>query len=175
MRADHVALLLPEVYQRAVLPGSPLAALLEVMEALHAPTEEVLGSLPAVFDPQRAPERFVPYLAGWVDLDRWLEDDGTFPAGSARLRQLVASAAALSRRRGTVSGLRDTLTLALGVPGVVVDDAVPAASGVGVRPFHVRVSLPAAAREYASLVARIVDQEKPAHVSAEIVYEEPPG
>ena len=52
MRADHITLLLPEVYQRAVVPGSPLAALLDVMDAMHAPVEAALGGLPAVFDPQ---------------------------------------------------------------------------------------------------------------------------
>jgi phage tail-like protein len=172
MRADRIALLLPEVYQRTIVPHTPIAAILDVMAEQHEPIEQVLARLPEYFDPQRTPDRFVPFLAHWVDLDRWLDDGtGTFDTGTGRLRQLIAAAAQLSRRRGTAAGLRDALEWATGVAGVRVDEAVPDAAG-RIRPFHVVVTLPTAAESHRALVRRIVQQEKPAHITADIVYVE---
>ncbi len=169
MDADRIALLLPEVYRRALRPGSPLDALLHVMAAQHAPVEGVLERFPDVLDPYLAPDRLVAYLARWVDLARWLDDDGELATGHGRLRVLVAASAALARRRGTAAGLQEALTLALGVPGITVDDRVPGPDGSPL-PFVVRVTLPAAAAEHAALVERVVREEKPAHVVAEVAY-----
>ena len=163
MRADLAARLLPDVYRRVVGSSAPLGAILDVMERLHAPVEAVLADLPTYFDPQRTPPSFVPFLARWVDLDRWLDDGSDrFDTGTGRLRQVVAAASELSRMRGTAEGLRCALEWALGISGVsVVADATP---------FHVVVTLPSSAEEHRDLVARIVAQEKPAHATAEIVY-----
>jgi len=195
MQADRIAKLLPEVYQRTIVPGTPIATLLEVMAQLHDPVEEVLAQLPEYFDPQRTPDRFVPFLARWVDLARWLDDtSGGFDSGVGRLRQVVAAAAHLSRLRGTAQGLREALEWATGVSGVRIDEEVqvptpppgaagasPGASGrVGpaagrIRPFHVVVTLPEEAAVHRLLVLRIVAQEKPAHVTAEVVFENGPA
>ncbi|WP_194410454.1 phage tail protein [Microbacterium cremeum] len=198
MRADRIARLLPDVYRRAIVPGTPLAALVDVMAEQHAPVEQALADLPDYFDPQRAPDHFVPFLAHWVDLARWLDDaSGEFDTGPGRLRQVVAGAAALSRRRGTARGLREALEWATGVAGVRVEETAPVptpsphsagalrgasgregpAGGVGPaggrgRRFHARVVLPHAASAYEPLVRRIVEQEKPAHVTVEIVFED---
>lgn len=170
MDADRIALLLPEVYRETVQPGSPLAALLDVMAAMHAPVEDVVEHFDAVVDPYRTPEAFVPVLAAWVDLARWLDPQrGELSTGSGRLRVLVARSAEVSRLRGTARGLRLALTLALGLPGVRVEDDVVDEAGRPV-PFVVRVTLPAAAREHADLVEWVVRQEKAAHVRAEVRY-----
>src|SRR3954463_14016764 len=79
MDSEAIARLLPGVFQTAlhpvaagvVEPDRRLAALLDVMEAPHAPVESVLGGLDHYLDPRLATPAFVPYLAGWVDLD-WL-------------------------------------------------------------------------------------------------------
>ena len=100
MRAAEIALLLPEVIRRTITPESPMAALLAVMEEMHSPVEDLLGDMPALFDPIRCPEQFLPVLARWVDLERL---DLT-PAGridSERMRLLVSLAATLGRGRGT--------------------------------------------------------------------------
>src|SRR3954452_5191551 len=123
MRAEDVALLLPEVIRRALVPGTPLAALLAVMEAQHARSEEVLSDLPAVFDPLRTEDRFVPMLARWVDLQRLDEVGGGIEL--ARMRLLVALSARIGRRRGTLRGLLEVLRVATGISGFTVDDAVP--------------------------------------------------
>lgn len=175
MQAERIALLLPELYQRTIVTGTPIATLLEIMAQLQDPVEEVLARLPDYFDPQLTPDRFVPFLARWVDLARWADDaSGEFDSGVGRLRQVVAAAAALSRLRGTAQGLRESLEWATGVGGVRIDEEVPDAAG-RVRPFHVVVTLPKEAAVYQRLVRRIVAQEKPAHVTAEIVFENGPA
>ncbi|GAA1974913.1 phage tail protein [Microbacterium pumilum] len=174
MQAERIARLLPEVYQRTIVAGTPIATLLEVMAQLQDPVEEVLAQLPDYFDPQLTPDRFVPFLARWVDLARWLDDtSGGFDSGVGRLRQVVAGAAHLSRIRGTAQGLRDALEWATGVSGVRIDEEVPDAAG-RIRPFHVVVRLPKEAVVHQMLVQRIVQQEKPAHVTAEVVFENGP-
>jgi len=51
MKPSEIARLLPGVFQRTIHPGSPLLALLEVMELLQAPAEEILENLDGFFDP----------------------------------------------------------------------------------------------------------------------------
>ncbi|RBI96481.1 phage tail protein, partial [Micromonospora provocatoris] len=59
MRRAAIERLLPAAYQRAAGPGSVLGALLDVMEALHAPDEAVLADVDALFGPYRTPDGFV--------------------------------------------------------------------------------------------------------------------
>lgn len=174
MKRQEIAALLPSVMQRTVYPGGPLWTLLQLMDDLHAPAEEILATLAQVFSPYATPDDFVPYLAGWVDLDRLLDEDPTtgapdFAPGMGRLRELIAAAAMLSKWRGTQVGLLRFLETATGLTGFAVEEDVPAADGRP-RPFHLRVTAPAAARPYADLVRRIVEQEKPAYVTAEVAF-----
>jgi len=170
LNRDGIESLLPDNYRRAILPGSPLAALLDAMEALHAPSEEVLSGLERFFDCRRTPERFVPYLARWLDhgplLDR-LSDElgpGEFPSGNGRLRELVALAAYFSRWRGTRRGLVAFLEVGTGLRGFAVEEHS------GGRPFHLRFTGPAAAEPYRALVEGIIEQEKPAYCTYELAF-----
>jgi phage tail-like protein len=167
VRADRAALLLPEVIRRGAGPGTPLSALLDVMEAMHAPAETAIRELPAMLDPQSARDDFVPFLASWVGLDDVIPDGAEFEAGTGRLRQLVATSAARARRRGTLDGLRETLAIATGRVDITVDDAVTGPDG-GVLPFHVDVEVPADAVGLLDLVNRLVEHEKPAFVTARV-------
>lgn len=160
MRAADIELLLPEVMRRTVSPGSPLAALLAVMEAQHAPAEAAVATLPSVLDPLTTPDRFVDMLAEWVDLARL---DQT-PAGHLdqdRLRLLVSLAPDIAARRGTAAGLLAVLAYATGVADLRLVDSGP---------FHVTVVVPAADAGRADLVREVAAQEKPAHlvVSVEV-------
>ncbi len=182
MKRAEIELLLPEIYRRTLPPvraaaDNPLAALLDVMELLHTPDEAVLDALDTYFDPYRAPDRFVAYLAGWVDLDGlWIENPEeftaatlpAFPSGIGHLRDLIAAAVYLSRWRGTMRGLLRFLETATGVTGFVIDENVPDADGTPI-PFHVRVHVPPDAAKYQVLVERIVVKEKPAYVTYELV------
>ena len=48
MKPAEIERLLPWIFRRTASPGSPLAALLEVMAVLHAPVEDVLANLDAL-------------------------------------------------------------------------------------------------------------------------------
>ena len=175
MKRTEINRLLPVVIQRTILPGTPLDAILKVMEGLQAPSEDVLEHLDSFFNAYRAPDAFVPYLASWVDLERLFiavpeEFEGVippFPSGTARLRELVASAAYLAKWRGTAKGLIRFLEIATGVHGFTIDENVPEANGLP-RPFHIVVHAPAETAPYQALITRIVDLEKPAYVTYEL-------
>src|SRR5687767_14098632 len=119
MKAEAIKALLPAVFEDAVVPGSPLAVLLDTMEAYHQPIEDILGQLDIYFDPRQCPPAFVPFLASWVGIDFQVT------TGLGRLRELVARATALSRLRGTRQGLLQFLETATGAAGFSIDDAVP--------------------------------------------------
>ena len=77
MRREHIARLLPDVFQRTSgADPDLLSALLGVMEDLHAPVEYTLAHIEQAFQPDDAPESFLPYLASWLDLDRFLDENG---------------------------------------------------------------------------------------------------
>jgi len=182
MKRNEIEALLPGVFQRTLYPNSPLFAILEVMEALHAPAEEVLERLPAYFNPYHTSDEFTPYLAQWVDMTRVLSDEPDafapggaplgFASGLGRLRDLIASAALLSKWRGTKKGLTLFLEVATGVAGFSIQEQPPGKDGQP-QPFHIRIQAPDAARVYHSLIERIVEQEKPAYVTYELIYTQP--
>jgi phage tail-like protein len=169
MKRNDIEQLLPGIFQRTLHEGGPLAALLEVMEGLHAPSEEALVGLPALFDPRRTPERFVPFLARWVDLGV------PVTTGLGRQRELVAAAVELSRWRGTARGLRLFLRTATGSDAFVIEEQVPGPDGRP-RPFHLRVRAPEALAPHRAMVEAIIEREKPAYVTYELHFEQlPPG
>lgn len=171
--------LLPGVFQRGAPSGSPLFALLLVMEQMYGPGERLLNAIEDTFNPYRTPDAFVPYLASWVDLDRLLiETPGAyqngklppFPTGLGRLRDLIAVSAELSRWRGTARGLIQFLETATGVDGVQIDEQ-PTGPNQQPLPFHMIIHMPAAAQDYRVLVERIVRMEKPAYMTYQILFE----
>ncbi|HEX7038824.1 MAG TPA: phage tail protein [Trueperaceae bacterium] len=169
MTHEEIAALLPEVFRRTLAPGGLLDGLIDAMHGLHEPTERALRELPGYFDPYRTPDAFVPYLATWLDLDRFLAaGSDPFPSGTGRLRELVAHAARLSALRGTAAGLALFLELATGLAGFEVREGV---DGRGAsRPFSVLVVCPAEAEPLRPLVEGIVASEKPVHVVASVVF-----
>ncbi|MFO8091331.1 MAG: phage tail protein [Desulfatiglandaceae bacterium] len=180
MKREEIKSLLPQVFQRTLRSGSPLNALLEVMELLHAPAEEVLGQLEIYFNAYSAPDIFVPYLACWVDLDRFYPFYSDQPedlqrsvdpisSGTGQLRELIAAAAYLSQWRGTAKGLKLFLETATGINGFDLVENVDSKKGEP-RPFHILITAPAEAEKHIVLIERIVEQEKPAYVSYELEF-----
>jgi len=172
---------LPDVFKQAATgDGNPLAAVLGVMEELHARDEDILADFGRYVDPRRTTDEFVPYVATWVDY-AWLlldppdnpyaEVERPFAGGLGRLRELVASAASESKWRGTSAGLLRMLERATGVQGFRVEETVTDESGRPL-PFRVRVIVPREGEHYLDLVQRIVEHEKPAHVIATVVLEQ---
>jgi phage tail-like protein len=184
MRRADIERLLPGVFQAALHPtsglGQPdvlLGACLEVMEALQEPSEEVLRELPRFFDPRRAPSRFIPYLAAWVDLD-WLitPRNEEPPAGQflltdgiGQLRELVAEATTLARWRGTHRGLRHFLQAATGSADFTIEEN-PADPDGEPTSFHLAIRAPAALRGQLPLIERIIAAQKPAHATYELAF-----
>ena len=146
--------------------GDPLLALLDVMEALHAPSEDTLAELPALFHPLRAPERFVPFLARWVDLGcpsprAWAACASWWPrrwscrAGGARRGGCCSSCA--RPRAARTSSSRSGCPAPTGVPG-------PSTCACALRP-----SWP----PHRPMVEAIIEREKPAYVTYELLFEQP--
>jgi phage tail-like protein len=181
MKQQDIERLLPGVFQGGLDADGLLRSVLGLMEAMHEPSERILEDLDRFLDPRRTTDPFVPYLAGWVGLN-WIHarspDDFTdsrprpFPTGTGRLGELVAAAAEHTRWRGTARGLVHFLETATGVSGFAVDDEPRDERGVRLT-YHMRVRIPEAAAAYTDLVRRIVDHEKPAHVTYEVVVAAP--
>jgi phage tail-like protein len=175
MKSNEIERLLPQVYQSALRTRTPLSALLQVMEALHEPAEELLAQVETTFCPYHTPERFVPYLARWVDLDRFFMTTGdtatadVLSTGNGRLRELIAVAAYLSQWRGTLEGLCLFLETATGSLGFEVDEHVENANGMP-RPYHIHVKAPQSCARDRSLIERIIEQEKPAYVTYDLEF-----
>lgn len=179
MKHADIASLLPVVIQRAQPAGSPLAAVIDAMEALQEPAEEILTELVSFFDPRRCPPQFLTMLAHWVNLDHlyprseaelgnldWTARPA--PMADGRLRELIANASELAQLRGTAQGLKRFLEVTVGML-FAIEETVANAAGA-VIPFHVRIVAPAGAQAQHELINRIVELEKPAYVTYELVF-----
>lgn len=176
--APRLARLLPEVFQDTIAPGGLLAGLLEVMSALQAPCERRLAELDAAFDPRRSEDAFVPFIARWVHFDHLHDDRGRRRTGPqhacldsvGHLRELVADAPYLAQWRGTARGLARFLATATGLRGFRIDEEVRVAGDEAPRPFHLRITAPAAAKRQADLVHKVIRMGKPAHVTYDLEF-----
>jgi phage tail-like protein len=176
MKRTDIETLLPNIFQRTLREKSPLQAVLDVMETLHAPDEALLNKIDTFFNPRLTRDDFVAYLARWVDLGWLLKDSshaeqGSISTGLGRLRELVAAAAYMSQWRGTMKGLHRFLAIATGSSDFEIQEKVPGEDG-RFRPFHVRVWAPAATRSHRRLIERIIEREKPVYVTYELVFRE---
>jgi phage tail-like protein len=172
MRHQAIERLLPAAYQRAAIQGSVLYALLDVMETMHAPDEEVLATVDDLFAAYRTRDQLLPFLARWLALDHLLPppDAGAsarLPVPVGRLRNLVAEGAVLAQWRGTPEGLRRMLEIATGVSGFLIEEPRN-------RPYHFVVHVPTDAADQLPLIRRIVEAEKPAATTADVPDPLPP-
>lgn len=183
MKRAEIEGLLPSIFQRTAGPDTPLRALLEVMERLHEPSEKVLRTIDASFDPRRTSDPFVSLLARWVDLESIFDEPplgwaaqaaSPLSTGLGRLRELTAAAAYLAKWRGTCYGLLLFLETATGERDFEIDESVKDAQG---RPrlFHILIRVPATLLPHKALITRIVENEKPAFVTYELEFKKLPG
>lgn len=153
----------------AVLQEDPfLQRFLMAFDDALAPVFTTLDGLPAYFDPRLTPEDFLDWLAEWVGVRL----DETWPA--AQRRDVVANAATIHRRRGTVAGVADAVRLAVGgVLDVQVEDSGGAtwSSAPGGRfpgsadaLLHIRVYAAAVEDVNVKRLEGIINAVKPAHV-----------
>lgn len=176
MLAKDIQKFLPENYRFAAAdPRGVTRAMLEVMEVLHAPDEDIVDEIDSFFSPVRVDAShadFVLLQASWLGLERYFNWSGgrpgagtpNFPGGIANLRLLVAEAANLLRERGMETTLLRFLTLATGTTGFRIESESR---------FHFTLVAPDAARSQADLIERIVADERPAHTTYDIIYLQP--
>ncbi len=175
MKQDKIKSYLPSVFQRTTHSGNPLEAFLGIMEMLHTPSENVLSNVDRFFDPRRTPDEFVPFLARWVNLDRVFTPNATIETASplmpkmGHLRELVSDAVYLSKWRGTKKGLLLFLQTATGEKDFEIEERVRVDDGQP-QPFHLKIRAPQTTEEQAELIKRIIDSEKPVHLTYEFEF-----
>jgi phage tail-like protein len=98
---------LPAVYQEESASREFLERFLSIFESALHDNEETISRIPMYLDPKAAPEDFYPWLASWLSLDLYelLKDKN---------REFILCAAELYKRKGTVSGIADLVTLLTG-------------------------------------------------------------
>lgn len=170
---------LPEIYQEVDFVGR----LLKIFEESLEPVVQQHDNLWSYLDPRTAPQNLVPFLAHWVG---WQMT----PALSIdRQRWLIKQAVQLYRWRGTKRGLRFYLHLFTGLPnddrhiqilestgsGFVMNSARLGTDTMvgGGLPYHFQVYLrPDRAMELpTNLIRQIIEQEKPAFCTYDLIVE----
>jgi phage tail-like protein len=157
---------MPSIFQEDFVIGRFCAGLDEVI----APALATLDCLDAYMSPNLAPEDFLEWLATWVGatiVEDWPSD---------RKREVVATAAALHRRRGTVAGLREELELYTGgrveieETGGVGVSTTPRGALPGQAParLQVRITVTDPSSGQGRLIDAIVAASKPAHVEHDV-------
>lgn len=175
MNRDKIKTFLPAVFQRTAHSGNPMTAFLSIMEMLHEPSEKILNDVDRFFDARRTPDEFVPFLARWVNLDRVFTPNATIESASplmpkiGHLRELVSDAAFLSKWRGTKKGLLLFLQTATGEKDFEIEERVRVGDGLPT-PFHLKIRAPKTTEEQAELIKRIIDSEKPVHLTYELEF-----
>ena len=176
---DTIASLLPPVMAAQLRVNSPESALLDAMHCMLAPAESAMHALPRACNPRTCPDRFIPLLVRWLDLDRIFTkdqhisanpDEHRSSASLGHIRELCATALTCSRWRGTEYGLLLFLRTITGEAHWHIDDADCDEMGK-LRPFHITVSGPRTATHHRRLAMRVISSEKPAYVTASLRFD----
>lgn len=124
--------------------------------------ERKIASLLYYFDPHRAPERFLPWLANWTGFA--LRAD----LPPEKKRDFIASAISLYRMRGTKANMERLLEIFTSRKPTIRDDLAG-------KPFHFRVGiiLNNPDKDYVAqqqaVAHALIEREKPAHTSYKLV------
>ncbi|MCU1566716.1 MAG: phage tail protein [Pseudarthrobacter sp.] len=145
-----------------------LRQFLRAFDDALAPVFTTLDGLDSYFDPRLAPEDFLDWLADWVGIRL----DESWPADQRRA--VVANAAMIHRRRGTLPGVSDAVRLAVGgALDVQIEDSggaswssTPGADfpGSPAALLHVRVFADSPEDVNVRRLEGVINAVKPAHV-----------
>lgn len=141
---------------------SPSQAKIVKKETQNPPgLEEIIDNVADYFDPQKTPDDFLPWLAGWVSLS--LRDNWDEKVKREFIRQIVG----LYRLRGTKQGLIEILKIYLTNAGF--GEKVEVFDRFSHFPNYFQVQLTLNDRDpekywrQAKIARAIIDREKPAH------------
>ena len=110
IRYPRISLLryLPPVYQEDSISAAFLERFLAMFETVFQEVDVEITELYQHFDPTTTPPEFLAWLASWFGLSL----DDNLP--EARKRELIAQAPSLFRDKGTLSGIRNFVSLYTG-------------------------------------------------------------
>lgn len=98
---------LPAVYQEEGASREFLERFLSIFESVLHGSDDTIYKIPTYLDPMAAPEDFYPWLASWLSLD-------LYELLGDKNREFILCAVELYKRKGTVSGIADLVTLLTG-------------------------------------------------------------
>jgi len=98
---------LPAIYQNDSACRDFLDRFLSIFESEMYDLEETIARAPVLFDPSKAPERFVPWLAEWVSLD-------LYQLLREKNREYILRAMEFYKQKGTVKGLASLVSFLTG-------------------------------------------------------------
>ncbi|MBD2341675.1 hypothetical protein H6G64_32570 [Calothrix sp. FACHB-156] len=123
--------------------------------------EVVLNAIHTYFDPEKTPDEFLPWLAGWIALS--LRDDWE----EQTKRQFIRDMVPLYQLRGTRAGLEKILSLYLKSLGLPDKVTIFELDGFPAHYFQVQLGLPKSEQSVywrqVRIAKAIIEQEKPAH------------
>jgi len=177
MKRSDIISLMPSIFQRSVNVDDSLSALVDTMEGLQAPAEQVLDRLETYFNPHLTSDEMVPFLGKWVDLDwMWLDDEQLLRNHSNdseltvnALRKMVFKSFELAKWRGTLKGLIHFLEIATETQGFVIEENVDLHGQY--KDFHLVVRSPKKLEHKKKMIDHIVKNEKAAYISYELVFD----
>lgn len=149
----------------------------DVGEAASQSLEATIAGVAALFDAQKTPAEFLPWLAGWAALTLRADVE------TNKQRTFLSQVIQLYRARGTKENLERLLRIFTGTTPSVDEDALPSIiyPWTPLNSAHFfRVTVPFAEDPDAATVARqtkiaqaVVEFEKPAHARHELVMDFP--
>jgi phage tail-like protein len=104
---------LPVIYRKNRESRIFLDRFLSLFESFLGEEEALADDLPRYFDPHAIPSEFLPWLAGWLALyydESWDND---------KMRRMIGAAYSKHARRGTASGLRESLYDHTGIRAII--------------------------------------------------------
>jgi phage tail-like protein len=168
---------LPVIYREKFL-GQYLSAFEKILLGRNDETppephlnglEETIDAIALYFDPNRTPQEFLSWLAGWAALSLRADLD------EATQRSFIAQIIQLYRRRGTKDNLIQLLTIFTGIKPTIDENAKPrGVKAPGDSPYFFKVSIlmaspqPDEVNRQRAIARALIEMEKPAYTYYEL-------
>ncbi len=154
-------------------PG-PTDDVISAMAAMAGHRAAILDQASTLVDPGATPDDALAWLASWFgwgwlfrdpfDPRRLLDLDRAFPPGPQRLRDLISAWPMLNRLRGRDRGLLLTLRTATGLTDITLS--------VSAGQQHLTVHAPSLPVAWTAWLRRLIQAERPAHLTWTLVTAE---